>query len=144
MKTPAFTLSITPSKWIASYLIVLHLLLLLSLHYLALSGVSMVLISVAMVAHGLYSLWRYCSQRHPAWINGLEYSHQLWLLHRVRGPERAQLKSATVWRRMVVLNFRGEGRCCSLVLLADSTSPQQLRRLRVMLKHRPVYNGLIP
>lgn len=142
MNTPAFHLSITPSKWLAGYLIALHLLLLLSLFYLSLSDWVLSLLAAVMVIHCGYCLWRYFYKGHRFWIDSLEYSHQVWLLHRGRDIERVILKSATVWRWMVVLNFRGKGRRGrSLVLLPDNTNSQQRRQLRVMLKHRPVYGG---
>ena len=143
MKTPTLSLSLTPSKWLACYLIVLHLLILLALFYLPLSVLALVLVALAVVANGCYCLWRYCYSGHTRWVDSFAYSHQTWLLHRGKCTERAALKSATVWRFMVVLNFLGEQGACSLVLLPDNCCPQQLRRLRVMLKHRPVYQGSI-
>ncbi len=141
MKTPAFSLSIIPSKWIAGYLIALHFLVVLSLLYLALPDFILFLLIIATMASAGYYLRRYCYRRHPRWIDSIEYSHQHWLLHYGRSTERAILKSATVWRLMVVLNFQTEGGACSLVLLADNTCSQQRRQLRVMLKHRSVYGG---
>ena len=140
--TPTFYLSIAPSKSIAAYLTALHFLLILSLFYLPLSAGLVSLLVAVIVMHCGYCLWRYCYSGHRSWIDGLEYSQQTWLLHRGQEIERVILKSATVWRWMVVLNFRSKSwHGCSLLLLPDNTHRQQLRRLRVMLKHRPVYGA---
>ncbi len=147
MKTPAFNLAITPSVACAAYLIALHILIGVALMYLALTPMVLTLLLILIMFHSVYCLWRYCSAGHTRWVDSVEYSHQVWLLHRGGDVEPANLKSATVWRWMIVLNFVGESRAChSIVLLPDSSSSQQLRRLRVLLKHRPVYGSglLIP
>ncbi|ARN75348.1 protein YgfX [Oceanicoccus sagamiensis] len=140
MKTPVLSLAIVPSKYVASYLISLHALIVLSLCYLALPTLAISLLVMVIISHGVYCLWRFCYAGHKAWVDSIQYSQQAWLLYRAGYSEWVDLRSATVWRWLIVLNFRSEtGRCCPVVLLPDSSSPELLRQLRVLLKHKPVY-----
>ena len=134
---PAFYLSVTLPNGLQ--VILLHYTLILSLFYLPLSTVLLGLLTTVVVIHCSYCLWRYCYSGHHCWIDGLEYSQQIWRLHHGQGIERVILKSATVWRWMVVLNFRTKSRRGYSLVLPDNTDRQQLRQLRVMLKHKPVY-----
>jgi hypothetical protein len=69
------------------------------------------------------------------WLIG--YRDGAWSLA-AGGPVRPAglLEDTVVWEHLLVLRLRADGRSHSLVLLADSCPPDELRRLRVVLRMR--------
>jgi hypothetical protein len=76
-------------------------------------------------------------------IKRLEYRQPLWLLIFSDRSCVVRLQTATVLPWLVVMVFRCEHtqRRYDLLLFPDSVDRDQFRRLRVMLKHLPVYAG---
>ncbi len=55
-----------------------------------------------------------------------------------------RLLRAVVWRHLVVMHFEAPGGRRSLCLLPDSLDADAMRRLRLSLRHLPVYEGSDP
>ena len=73
--------------------------------------------------------------------NGLRWDGSGWWWrdrHGVSGP--LQLRGATLWPFLLVLDFRAaDGRSRPLVLMADSAAADDLRRLRIVLRHAEAF-----
>jgi hypothetical protein len=106
---------------------------------LLVSGASIALKLALLAALGLYLTLLFRRQRRPR-CRGLRWDGERWLLIGADGRSAALcLHRAVVWPLLLVLEFRGTGRRESVLLLPDSAEPEQLRRLRVYLRHLPVY-----
>ena len=141
MKIPPYSLEITPSRFLFAYLMLVHGLLLLALFYLPLSAIMLGLLLVVVVWHSVYSLKRYCQSGSYRWIARCDYVDRVWRLQFSDCQRVVELRSATVWRYLMAMNFAcaETGRVYHLVLLSDSGDRHQLRRLRVLLRHLPVF-----
>ncbi|MEE8057366.1 MAG: protein YgfX [Pseudomonadales bacterium] len=150
-KVPSFSLSIRPSQWMACYLTVLHCLVfyclvandlvLATIDLLPLGWLLPLAVSIIVLGHWVYSLWRFASPRSCHWIKQMDYRDQGWSLT-VAGKEvPADLVQATVWSWLVVVNFCGEEnkRRYSVIVLPDTADANQRRKLRVMLRHMAVW-----
>ncbi|MFA7552941.1 MAG: protein YgfX [Spongiibacteraceae bacterium] len=152
MDLPSFDLQVTPSRWLRYYLSVVHVLVLLVLCYwlllLDLADSLRVLIFpwlvIVVFLLWRYSCWCYVNSQHPQFVHGFSFREQVWCLYTSEKPVAVSLRAATVWRCLVVMNFKSQYSAESyvLVLLADSAEQTQLRRLRVMLRHMQVFEAL--
>ena len=120
----------------------LGLLLLTGLALLRLPLATPVLIVLAMLLlwYAYYGLRHYLSINSPARITRLSFEREQWFLEIGGHQQPVELTQATVWQSLLALNFRDKASHQSrrLVLLADSCDPDELRRLRVLLRHFPV------
>lgn len=90
-----------------------------------------------MVAGYLALQWR----RHGGCRGGLRWDGAGWWWRDARGEVAPlQLRGATLWPGLLVLDFRAaDGGGWALVLLPDSAAADELRRLRAVLHHFEVY-----
>ena len=134
------SLTIQPSRWLAAYIVALHLMLFIALW----QGFSLLVALLAiplLVLLMAYCLYRWVSDRCAGRVTHLYYLNAQWRLHNATGQLPVELTKATVWRWLVVLNFYDKRRHRPLVLFIDSVDQQQWRQLQVMLRHLPVYAG---
>ena len=141
MQAPSFSVQISSSRWLPGYLTGLHLLLLVCLLFLP--KAAMLSIVFPVVLHWRYSLWRYADSEHCRWVKGVRYANKVWQLQAGTQHVSASLVHATVWRWLVVMNFYSQDTGCtySVLLFSDSADPSQLRQLRVILRHMPVFDS---
>lgn len=140
--------SLKPSRCLKLYLLVLHGLVLIALLYslaviwpnawspaLLLLLATMIIVGCAL--HAFHALNTYCNRRGAEFIRGLSYANQQWQLHIGRTAVSVILKQATVWSWLIVLHFYSEveKRHYPVVIVADSVSADQHRRMRVLLRH---------
>lgn len=129
--------SIRPSKWHCGLLAVVHLLALVALGWAGFALPVMLLVGLAVLASLGYTLWRFGLLRDSRSVIRLVWHSGTWQLVLGTGTILpVDLDATTVvlgW--LVVANFRdATGRRYAVALLPDSASPDQLRRLRVLLK----------
>ncbi len=153
-----FSLSLQPSCWLIGYLTLLHLLLLMVGFLLwgdSLSIDGMGLFFILLLLHWVLCLWRFTGlftgYHYPYRVVKMTFRDQGWLLtlagrrssvDLIQAPlTQATLTQATVWPWLVVMNFRclAEGRRYSVIVLPDSAGLDCRRRLRVLLRHLPVW-----
>lgn len=141
MKIPPYSLEILPSRFLFGYIILVHGLLLLTLFYLPLITTILALLLLVVVWHSVYSLKRYCQSGSYYWVSRCDYVDRVWCLQFSDCQRVVELRSATVWRYLIAMNFAcaETGRVYHVVLLPDSGDRHQLRRLRVLLRHLPVF-----
>ncbi|WP_145999254.1 hypothetical protein [Oceanicoccus sp. KOV_DT_Chl] len=139
MKVAPFTLHFYPSRYLLMYLFLLCFSVLLSLYYLPLDSLQFLSVSLLVIGICLRSFFS------TKKVGQLVYRDQCWQLITGDKTVLADLYQATVWRSLVVMNFCaiGDGSKCSLILWPESAAKQQLRQLRVMLRHYPVYRDTI-
>lgn len=135
---PPLRIHLSPSPWLARYIHALHGALLLFCLFLPLPWPWRLLAACAVVIG-----WRFAWQRHVAGVgeSGFEaiewQSDGDWWLQEGSGCSHpvTLLAGSFVSNWMVVLRFRlGRFRHRQLILLADNTDADQLRRLRVRLR----------
>lgn len=136
-----FSLQLSPSRWMLCYLSAIHLLLIACCSLLPLVEAVTMSVGLAIIAHWIYSLWRYASSSSPRWVQQIHWVDDSWLLLVAGQQHSAQLLQATVWSWLIVLNFRCRDSGCrySVMVLPDSTDVEQRRRLRVIIRHMPVW-----
>jgi hypothetical protein len=106
---------------------------------LLVSGAPIALKLALLAALGLYLTALLRRQRRPR-CRGLRWDGERWRLIGADGRSAVlRLRRAVVWPLLLVLEFRGAGHTEFVLLLPDSAEPEQLRRLRVYLRHLPVY-----
>lgn len=143
MKLPTLSLAVSSSVWLLAYLLIVHSLLLLALIVCLQSSMLAWLLLLPLLLSAGHCLWRYRLQEGFFAIERIEYRQPLWLLGFRQGSCIARLQTATVLPWLVVMVFRCQHtqRRYDLLLFSDSVGRDQFRRLRVMLKHLPVYDG---
>jgi hypothetical protein len=150
-KMPALSINLKPSVWLGVYLSLVHLSLLLAVYLLwskaqgfDYDGVNNGLAAVMaglLLMHWLLSVWRYGDVRAPNQVRQIVFREQGWLLVLSEREQVVELLQTTVWPWLMVMNFRDRhsGQRYSVLILPDSADPQQQRRLRVMLRHLPLW-----
>jgi hypothetical protein len=100
-----------------------------------------VLFSIAVAAQLVLQLRNHCGSWGGARCDGLRWDGGgWWWRDRSGGENQARLRHATLWPGLLVLNFLDNaGRRRALVLLPDSAAADELRRLRVYLRHADVF-----
>jgi predicted MPP superfamily phosphohydrolase len=121
------------------YLLLLHGLAIFSLIFIPLSWVYSVLISFLLVLHCFYYLRRKNSVDAEQWVERLVYSDQHWRLWIKEREVLGNLQQATIWQKLIVLNFIDSinKKNYSVLLFPDSADTDQLRQLRIILRHQP-------
>lgn len=149
---------ISPSAILRAALIVLALLVLFALAQAALSPWWRVASSAAVLFYLLYGLRGHTGLWGASACTALRWDGTVWWWRGDGGDEPILLRRATLWPGFILLEFRIEhmgsarmfsvqaflSRTCSrrvLLLLPDSASAHALRRLRVHLRHLPVFTG---
>ncbi len=129
-----------PSRWLTLLQLAAALLALIAI---ARSGVAWPLRG-ALAAVLIWMVWS--SLRRQGRFGGrapcrrLSWRDGRWLWVGADGRSTAlRLRRAVVWRHLVVMHFAGPGGPRSLCLLPDSLDADALRRLRLCLRHLPVY-----
>ncbi len=141
MKLTPLLLDITVSRWSIAHTCLLHLLVIVAACYFPLSLLHQLIAIVLICGHCFWCLrdWFYPDRKKP--LDTLGFADGQWQLYHGEALATAYLVQATVWSWLVVLNFREEEsrKTHSLVLWPDSADKQQLRRLRIVLRHLPVF-----
>lgn len=140
--------SLAPSRYLRLYIVSLYGLVLVSMLYSlkviwpsdwlpALMLPVATLTIVAATVHARRVLNTHCNQHATDFISGLSYANQQWQLHIAQTDVPVILRQATVWNWLIVLDCYGEvvRRDYTVVIIADSVSAEQHRRLRVLLRH---------
>ncbi len=126
------------SRWLLSYLLIVHLLLLILLFLLDL-GINFLLVFVAVITVSLIYHWSFDLQRkRPNSVIGVDWSQDIgWRLRLQNGAKLKAVLSPTslVSRWLVVLHFKtvGSGRH-RVAIAGDAIDSNRLRRLKVLLK----------
>ncbi len=142
MEIPPVKLEICQSRWIQRYVTAAHALALLAVLSLPVGKVVM-----PVLVMGLLICWRWYWRKYllesADGHQQLLFANYSWLLKREGDAIPVYLHSATVWRWLIVMNFRcvNSRRRHVIVLLPDTLERQPLRRLRVLLRYLPVYSG---
>lgn len=143
MKLTPLLLEITVSRWGIAYIGLLHILVLVAVFYFPFSLLYQLIVSLLVFAHCLWCLrgWLFPAGKKP--LDALGFADSQWQLYREEELVTVELVQSTVWTWLVVLNFReaDSRKKHSLVLWPDSANEQQLRRLRIVLRHLPVYGN---
>lgn len=141
MQTPTLRLQINPSRWMMAYCLLVHSLLLTAAGAMAFEGALLLLIAGLVLLHAVYSFRRYCSAGRKDWVSEIKYSNRTWLLSCAGQLTDVRLKRVTVWRWLIVMNFYREdgSHPSTLILWPDSSDREDLRRLRVSLRHMNVW-----
>jgi hypothetical protein len=128
------------SRWLRVYLLGLLLLAGLALLRLPLVSPELIVLALLVLLYAYYGARHYLSINSPARISRLSFEREQWFLEIGGDLQRVELTQATVWQSLLALNFRDKESHQSrrLVLLADSCDPDELRKLRVLLRHFPV------
>lgn len=126
------------SQWLASYLLISHLLGLTLLLLLDL-GIYFSLILILLISFSLVFHWRrYLQQKPPTSVIGVDWSHDKgWWLRLKSGKKlKAELSpTSLVSRLLVVLHFKtATGDRKRVAIIGDSIDTNRLRRLKVLLK----------
>jgi hypothetical protein len=144
---PAFSIALKPSRRFRYFLLLLHFLIIISICFLTLPGWQVLLFSTLILCHCHYAVQRYAWSQQPRWVQRLSYRDGYWYLHTKCGAEHAvELSQSTVWRWLLVMNFKplDSAPAIALSIFADSVAQDDrplLRRLRLMLRQLPVYVG---
>jgi hypothetical protein len=120
------------------YLLLVHSLAISALIFIPMHWVYSVLLGFLLVLHCFYYLRRKNSVDAEQWVERLVYSDQHWRLW-IKGREvLGSLQQATVWQKLIVLNFidSTSKKTYALLLFPDSADTDQLRQLRIILRHQ--------
>ena len=93
--------------------------------------------AAAVVAGGVYHVWRYVLLRHPLSVVGMRYREPLWRLQLFNGEEvAAELRGQVlVANYLLVMNFvDARGRGFSVPLIPDAVTSEQHRFGRVFFR----------
>lgn len=138
----ALYVELQPSIYLRIALILLLSLVLLALLRTALPWVLRAVLMLAALIYGARLL-----RRHTGWWGAPDCSALLWdgagwSWLRADDWRPMRLQQATLWSGLLVLSFRcaRTGARRTLVLLPDSAAAHALRRLRVYLRHLPVFS----
>jgi len=130
-----------PSIYLRAALIALWAVLLFAVWRSALPGVLQGALGLAITSYIVRVLRRHTGLGGRADCSALMWDGAgwQWLCGRERRP--VVLLRSTVWPGFLLLNFRcaRTGKACVLLLLPDSAATNSLRRLRVYLRHLPVF-----
>ena len=142
-----FSLALQPSRWLLAYLSLVHLLLLAAALVMWADTVFVFVIAVLLlIIHWLYSLWRFAGccyhTAYPHRVRRIAFNDSGWSLGLADRLIAADLVQATVWPWLVVMNFRCRlsGRRYAVIVLPDSADTECRRKLRVLLRHWPVWS----
>lgn len=133
-KTNHFSLRISPSHYLGKLLLFFYSGALLLLWLIPVTVWVALPFSLLLIWDGRRHWWRYASQTEPKTVRQLVWHGENdWSLWRKDGVHIAhlQLLQSVNHPLLIVLNF-SQGH--QLVLLPDSSSADDLRRLRVLLK----------
>ena len=129
--------TLRPSKWHGVLLTLVHLLALVALGFAGLEPWLAVALGLAVLASFARSLLRSCLLRDAGSVVRIAWHDGQWQLVTGAGnlvPVSLD-PSVVVLSWLVIVHFRDANRRrYTVVLLPDSTSPDELRRLRVLLK----------
>ena len=141
MKLTPLLLDITRSRWGFVYSCLLHSLAIVAVGYFPVSLFYQLLAGVLICAHCLWSLRDWFFPSGAGLLHAVGFADGQWQLYRRDDVVSVYLVQSTIWSWLVVLNFRESRtrKSHALVLWPDSADRQQLRRLRVVLRHLPVY-----
>ncbi|MDB4470810.1 hypothetical protein N9063_00840 [Deltaproteobacteria bacterium] len=133
-------ISLRYSRLLQVYSCALLLLTTLALLRLPLSLPVLLLLALLLFLYGHHGLRQYLAVESPARITRLSFLREQWFLEVAGEQLPVELTQATVWQSLVALNFRHSQskQARRVVLLADSCDPDELRKLRVLLRHFPV------
>ncbi len=128
------------SRLLRVYCCLLVLLTSIALLRLSLPLPVLLLLVLLLIFYSCYGLRQYLAIDGSAGITRLSFLQEQWFLEVAGDQLPVELTQATVWQSLVALNFRhAQGKPSHrLVLLADSCDPNELRQLRVLLRHFPV------
>lgn len=135
----ALTVELHPSRWLRFWLAVLGLVAFAAILH---SGAPSLLAVPLILFTWLYLTLLSRRARSPRW-RALRWDGERWL--RISADGRScvvRLRRAVVWPLLMVLELQGPGGKERLVLWPDSAGPDLQRRLRVCLRHLPVYGGV--
>ena len=150
MTPTQINLSISPSRYMKAYISVVHALVLVALVVVPLHSLLWLLATLMAVLHWRYCLKRYTSVKYRDGISQLSYREGQWRLVSNDTETPVFLNQATIWRWLVVMNFKSYQRMgqrrgrYALVLWPDSVDDDSFRRLRVHLKHMNVFGRPSP
>lgn len=134
---PALLLELSPSRYLLAYLLLLHGATAISVMFYPLPVGWLALAVLLVLWHGWYSCRRLNNPANPHWISHFEYSNRGFWIAGYAGVRGVYVAGATVWGWLVVINLVGLDDGCryTLRLFPDSCADQQLRRLKVFLRH---------
>lgn len=149
---------VSSSAILRAALIVLALLVLFALAQAALSPWWRAASSAVVLFYLLYGLRGHTGLCGALACTALRWDGAVWWWRGGDGDEPVSLRRATLWPGFILLEFRTEHRGSTrmfsvstllartrsrrvLLLLPDSASAHALRRLRVHLRHLPVFTG---
>jgi uncharacterized membrane protein YccF (DUF307 family) len=141
MNIPSYSLAIKPSRILLVYFGLVHGLLAITLFYLPLSNVMLTLFLLIVTSHSMYKINKYYLAHSSREVIRCDYIDRVWRLQFSDCQRVVELRFATVWRYLLVMNFfcSETGETYHLVLLPDSGNHHQLRHLRIVLRHLPVF-----
>lgn len=133
-------LGLRDSRLLAAYHWVLVLLTTLALLRLPLAAPLVIVLALVVYGYCYYGSRAYLSIASCTRITRLSFLRDQWFLEVGGELQRVELTQATVWQSLLALNFRHaeDKQSRRLVLLADSCDADELRKLRVLLRHFPV------
>lgn len=130
-----------PSSYLRAALIALALLIAFALLRSAIPTLVQMVLILAVFAWTLNLLRRHTGLWGRADCSALFWDGAGWIWRRGDEHDPVLLRRATIWPGFVLLDFRGarDGGRRVLLLLPDSAAKDALRRLRVYLRHLPVF-----
>ena len=141
MPAAVVKLVLKPSRLLAGFLLVIHLLALVA-NFLLYWPWWAQLGFFGLLLFSVIACWRWWQ-----WLSScqmIRYGSKGWRLDTNSGRHVLQLKRATVWSWCVFLSFTdiATGKTLKLPLLIDCTDNLgSLRQLRVLLRHQSVYKA---
>jgi hypothetical protein len=136
-------IDLRPSLYLRLALIALGALLLAAIVQTALPWSSRCALAVAVSLY-LYLLLRcHTGLWAPPACTGLLWDGAVWFWLDGGGQQPVVLQQAALWPGLIALEFRraGSRRRCALLLLPDSADADAQRRLRIYLRHLPVFGA---
>ena len=139
----ALRVELTPSRRLRAALILVGALALAAVARAALPVPLRLVLAAAVLAEVLLLLRRHTGLWGGRACSGLVWDGAGWLWLCGAEARPALLRRATLWPGLLLLDFRCEGsrRPHPVLLLPDSAAADDLRRLRVYLRHLPVFSG---
>jgi len=134
---PPVSLKLVPSRLLVAGVVLSHLLAAVSLVFVDLPLWSRLTLGLLMAASLAFNYGRYGNSQSPWFIEQVTCSVVgQWRLHRANGlQQEAHLQGHYLHPQLVILNFAlGRFRRRSVVVLPDSSDPEEIRRLRVRLQ----------
>ena len=134
---PPISLKLVPSRLLIIGVVLSHLLAAVSLVFVDLPLWSRITLGLLMAASFAFNAIRYGNPQSPGFIEQVTGSAGgQWRLRSAGGRQQeARLQGHYLHPKLVILNFAlGRFRRRSIVLLPDSSDPEEIRRLRVRLQ----------